>query len=84
MTTPDAAEVFDLLQEGLATRLQVRSEDITATTRLAEDLGVDSVTAVELLIDIEDSFGVIVTDEEAAHLSTVGQVAEFIAAAHRA
>jgi acyl carrier protein len=79
MTPPGTAEVFSVLQQRLATKLAIPPRAITHTTRLTEDLGVDSLTAVELLIEIEDRFGVVITDQEAGQMSTVGQAAELIA-----
>jgi acyl carrier protein len=76
---PRGIEVFDLIQQRLAIRLQIPAEAITDSSRLTEDLGVDSLTAMELLMEVEDRFGVIVTDEEAGQLSTVGDAVEFIA-----
>ena len=58
------AEVFSAIRERLSARLHVPAESITLSSRLTEDLGVDSLTAVELLIEIEDRFGVIVADED--------------------
>jgi acyl carrier protein len=79
MIPAETSAVFAVLQQGLAKRLRLSAEDITASSRLTEDLGVDSLTAVELLIEVEDRFGVIVTDADAGRLSTVGEAAELIA-----
>jgi acyl carrier protein len=52
-------------------------------TRFKQDLGLDSFDSfdlVELLIEVEDAYGVVITDAEAAHLHTVEQAAEHIAA----
>jgi acyl carrier protein len=79
MTTSKQAEVVQVLRERLATKLSMAPEDIDVSSRFSEDLGLDSLSAVELLVEVEDRFGVVVTDEEAAHLATVGAAAEFIA-----
>ena len=81
MTEPvtESGDVFRVLQERLAAKCRVQVEDIAPTTRLEEDLGVDSLRGVELLIDLEDHYGIIIADEEARKLSTVGEVADFVA-----
>jgi acyl carrier protein len=70
---------FRFLRARLADRLRVRPETIQPGTRMAEDLGLDSVTAVELLIEVEERFHLTITDQEVARLDTVGDAASFIA-----
>ena len=55
-------------------------ETIDGDTRFEQDLGLDSFDLIELLIEVEDAYGVVLTDAEAAGLHTVGQAAEHIAA----
>ena len=47
-------------------------------TKLAEDLGADSLDAVELIMAIEDEFGVQVSDEMAQQIRKVGDIVEFL------
>jgi acyl carrier protein len=53
--------------------------DLLPSDRLVEDLGLDSVTLVELAVELEDTFHVLLSDEAAAGLETVGQLAECVA-----
>ena len=53
-------------------------EKIKLTDRLKEDLDSDSLDSIELTLDLEDAFGIHITDEEAEEVKTVGQVIEFI------
>ena len=53
---------------------------IGETTRFKEDLEADSLDLVELVVELEDSYGVRIPDEEAAKILTVGQAADFVAA----
>ena len=54
---------------------------LTVNTALAGELSLDSLEVVEFLIAVEDAWGVVVSDEEAVRLRTIGDVAGFIAAA---
>ncbi len=72
--------VFEKIAQILATQLDADLETITADTRIAEDLGADSLDVVELLMSIEDEFDVEVPDEEIENVKTVGDVVEYIQA----
>ncbi len=73
-------EVLDRIREHLATELEVDKDRIDASTRFREDLEADSLDLVELVVELEDSYGVRIPDEEAAKIVTVGQAADFVAA----
>ena len=49
-------------------------------TRFKEDLNADSLHLVELTVELEDTYGIRISDEEAAKILTVGQAADFVAA----
>ena len=72
-------EVLDRIREHLATELEVDAERIDGSTRFKEDLEADSLDLVELVVELEDSYGVRIPDEEAARILTVGQAADFVA-----
>ncbi len=69
-----AAEVAASLREVMADRLGIAPEQITPEARLAEDLGLDSLDAVELAIAVERRFAIEVTEEELAGLRTVADM----------
>jgi len=73
-------EVLERIREHLATELEVDGGRIDASTRFKEDLEADSLDLVELVVELEDSYGVRIPDEEAAKILTVGQAADFVAA----
>ena len=70
--------VIDKVKEILALQLDANADNMTADTRIAEDLGADSLDVVELLMAIEDEFEVEIPDEDIEGLKTIGDVAEYI------
>src|SRR4026209_1573860 len=73
-------QVLDRIREHLATELEVDAARIDSSTRFKEDLEADSLDLVELVMELEDSYGIKIPDDEAARLPTGGQAAEWIAA----
>ena len=79
----DTAEVRDRIREFLSARCHVPVETIDGHTRFEHDLSLDSFDLVELLIEVEDTYGVVVTDAEAAQLETIDQAADLITGRRR-
>ena len=73
-------EVMAKVKEHLAAELEVEKDRITETTRFREDLDADSLELYELVMELEDSYGVRVPEEEAAEIETVGQAVDFVLA----
>lgn len=69
---------FEKVRDALAAQFELDPEKITMETNLIDDLGADSLDVVELIMNIEDEFGVSISDEEAANLFTVQRIVEFL------
>jgi acyl carrier protein len=73
-------QVFSLIRAHLADELEVDPEQISESTRFREDLEADSLDLYTLVQELEDSYGVSVSDEDAAKILTVGQAVDFVLA----
>jgi acyl carrier protein len=71
-------QIFTLIREHLADELEVDPERIKESTRFKQDLEADSLDLYTLVQELEDSYGVKISDEEAAKILTVGQAVEFV------
>jgi acyl carrier protein len=73
-------QVFSLIRAHLAEELEIGPDSITESTRFREDLDADSLDLYTLVQELEDSYGVRISDEEAAKILTVGQAVDFVLA----
>jgi acyl carrier protein len=73
-------EVFSLIRAHLADELEVDPARIEEGTRFREDLEADSLDLYTLVQELEDSYGVKMSDEEAARITTVGDAVEYVVA----
>ena len=72
------AEVLSLIQAHLGDELDVDPTAIEASTRFREDLEADSLDLYTLVQELEDTYGVRISDEQAAKIQTVGQAVDFV------
>ena len=70
--------VLEKVKAILAEQFDVEEDKVTADTDLQEDLGADSLDVVDLLMSIEDEFGVEVPDDEIENIKTVGSLVSYI------
>jgi acyl carrier protein len=73
-----SADIFDKVKEVVADKLDVNPEQIVPGANFANDLGADSLDVVELVMALEEDFGVEIPDEEAEKLLTVQAVVDYI------
>ena len=70
--------IFNKVQEALASQFEMDPESITMDTNLIDDLGADSLDVVDLIMSLEDTFGIAISDEDAAELYTVRRIVEYL------
>ena len=72
-------EIFERVKEVIGEQLGIEDiETITMETTFIEDLGADSLDMVEMLMNLEDEFGVSIPDEEAGNIKTVKNLVDFV------
>jgi acyl carrier protein len=71
-------EVLELIRTHLSDELEVDAQRIGEQTRFKEDLEADSLDLYTLVQELEDTYGVRISDEQAAEILTVGQAIDFI------
>ena len=69
---------FEKVRDALAQQFELDPETITLDTNLIDDLGADSLDVVELIMSLEDEFGVSISDDDAAQLVTVGRIVDYL------
>jgi acyl carrier protein len=72
--------VLERIREHLSAELEIDAARIEPETRFKEDLEADSLDLVELVVELEDRYGIRIPDEQAARILTVGQAADYVAA----
>jgi acyl carrier protein len=71
-------EVFELVRDHLAEELEVDPAEIAEGTRFKQDLDADSLDLYELVMELEDRYGISVSEEQAARIETVGDAVSFV------
>lgn len=71
-------EVFELVRDHLAEELEVDPGRIQEGTRFKDDLDADSLDLYELVMELEDHYGISVSEEQASRIETVGDAVSFV------
>src|SRR5829696_3639919 len=77
-STMTREEVLRLVREHLSEELEVDAAKIGEQTRFKEDLDADSLDLYELVMELEDRYGVSVSEEQASRIATVGDAVDFV------
>lgn len=72
------ADVGEKIKSIIAEQLGVKPEEVTPQASFIEDLGADSLDTVELVMALEEEFGIEIPDEDAEKMATVGDAAKYI------
>jgi acyl carrier protein len=74
----DREEILAKIQEISADRLGVDESDVTPDASFREDLEADSLDLVELIMELEEQFGMEIPDEEAEKITTVEEAVDYV------
>lgn len=70
--------IFETVRDTLAQQFEIDPSEITPDTNLIDDIGADSLDIVELIMSLEDIYGLTISDEDAANLVTVDKIVDYI------
>ena len=78
MASMSKEEIMGKLKPVIAEQLGVDESEVTDTASFTEDLNADSLDLVDLIMSLEEQFGLQISDEDAEKLTTVGEAVDYI------
>jgi acyl carrier protein len=76
----DRAEILDRMKKVICEQLEADEATVTEKTSFVDDLGADSLAIVELVLAMEEAFGVAIPDDQAENLRTIGDAVDYVVA----
>jgi acyl carrier protein len=73
-------EAFERVKKVAVAQLNVNADEVTMEASFTKDLGADSLDTVELVMALEEEFGMEIPDEDAEKITTVGEAVKYISA----
>lgn len=70
--------MFDKICELLSEQFDIDADLITPDTDLSDDLGIDKIDMIEFLLALEDEFNIVITQDDVANVTTVGDLADVV------
>ena len=70
--------MFEQVRSILAKQFELDPETVTLDTNLIDDIGADSLDVVELIMSLEERYGISISDTDAAELYTVRRIVEYL------
>lgn len=74
----NSKNMYDKIVEIIANQLQIDADTIDENTKIMEELGADSLDVVEMLMAMEESFGITIPDEDIEELVTVSDIVDYV------
>jgi len=74
----NSKDVIPTIQKIIANQLKIKPADVLLTAELQKDLGAESLDALEIIMYIEEAFGISIADEEARKAKTVEDIANYV------
>lgn len=70
--------MFEQVKEALRKQLKLGDREITMESKIKDDLGADSLDTLQLLMTIEETYGITIPDESLAEFKTVGDIVNYL------
>jgi len=70
--------VLEKVRELVAEQLNISKDEVTEASNIIEDLGADSLDVIEMLMTLEEEYGITIPDDKIGQIKTIGQIVALI------